>query len=101
MKNIKNETKSPFGGLGAEKSPSEGGVGEAWCPIKSRLKMVIFTKAGYDNKTWYSLLSKDKKNLPTQAQKMIERAKRHFQNTATMFIIYDNQTKQEFLRHKL
>jgi len=74
---------------------------ELWCPIKSRFKMLIFTKAGYDNQTWYSLLSKDKKNLQNQAQKMVERAKRHFKNTATMFIIYDNQTKQEFLRHKL
>jgi len=83
--------KSPFGGLGA--------VREAFCPIKSRLKMLIFTKAGYDNQTWYSFLKKYKKDWDKEAHQMLERAKKHYKNIGQTIIIYDNQTKQEMLKY--
>jgi len=85
------QTKSPFGGLGA--------VREAWCPIKSRLKMVIFTKTGYQNATWYSFLKKYKKDWDKEAQQMLERAKKHYKNIGQTIIIYDNQTKEEMLKY--
>jgi len=70
------------------------------CPIKSQLKMVIFTKTGYQNATWYSFLKKNKKDWNKEAQQMLERAKKYYKNIGQTIIVYDNQTKQELLKHQ-
>jgi len=72
----------------------------AFCPIKSKLKMIIFTKTGHDNKTWYSFLKTGKKNQLKEAQNMIERAKKHYKDIGQTIVVYDNQTKEELLKHR-
>ena len=69
----------------------------------SRVKMVILTKHGHQNKVWYSILSKDKKNLVEICHKMMKRFTKsnNLIANANIIIFYDNQTKTELKRIKV
>lgn len=75
---------------------------EKWCPQKSRFRLAILTKNGYENKYWFSYLSKNKKNPEDTIKKMIARVQNHpkYSKIAQVVIAYDNQTGTEILRHK-
>jgi hypothetical protein len=44
---------------------------------KSKIKMVINTKHGYENKVWYSPCNQDRRNEQLVIRDMITRFKRH------------------------
>lgn len=71
-----------------------------WCPRRSRFKLAILTKNGYENKYWYSYLNKNKKPPEDTIKKMIARVQNHpkYSKITQLIIVYDNQCGKEILR---
>jgi len=74
----------------------------AFCPVKSDIKMAIRTKHGYPNSYWYSYLKYNGRDQKFIIDGMIKR----FSNDALaqvtqVLIFYDNQTKQEIVRYEM
>lgn len=61
----------------------------------ARIKLVILTKPGINNQTWYSIEKENKKSDNAIIEGMIKRfEKSQFVNTAQVLQFYDNKTRK-------
>lgn len=75
----------------------------AFDKIESKIKMVILTKPGLENKVWYNFLKENEKPLPQIIRNMMRRFKdiKLLVSQAQVIQFYDNKTNKLIEEHKM